>query len=261
MFQMFQRESFPRDLDWNLYLTEVIEDFRERYEAEDPKIREIFKDKLFDSGFLPPCQIEVLDSGKEVVWLVVHDSLRKDMEFTIHKDVKNYGKSEFARRYTINSLPKDFLKSKPAHHDFFFVFTNQISYQPLPRGSREVVAYILETLRTRFSYELRETQVDVIRGSTSGLRRSISKLPQKKIREDVDEVAEKIDKALEEIKRIDEHEKKLSSMEKDIGAVRHLVGESKEYQDWRILTSSVEGLKKRPHVSKELFESEIKRLD
>jgi hypothetical protein len=80
------------------------------------------------------------------------------------------------------------------------------------------------------------------------------------MREYVEGIAEKIDKALKEIKRIDEHEKKLMSVEKDIVGMRRLVGSSQEFQDWRVMASDVETLKKT-HVTKELFESEIRRID
>jgi uncharacterized protein (DUF302 family) len=257
---MFWQGSFPRDTNWDFFLIRVIEIFREKYETENTKVKEVIKDKLFDVSLLSPCQIEVLDSGREVVWLVVHDSNLQDMKFGIHESVKSYGESVFARKYDFKSLPSNFLESKPSTHDNFFIFTKQKSIDSLPGLPEEVAANFFEQLRSLAGHELKGDQVAVIKSSTRGLRQSISKLPQED-RDNVEKIPERIDKALEEIKRIDEHEKKLSSIEKDISGMRHLVGVSKEYQDWRILTSDVESLKKRPYVSKELFESEVKRLD
>ena len=50
---------------------------------------------------LEPCQIEVLDYGvrKPVVMLLVHDKAFPDMMFKIHKNVKSFEVSEFAKRY------------------------------------------------------------------------------------------------------------------------------------------------------------------
>jgi len=62
------------------------------------------------------------------------------------------------------------------------------------------------------------------------------------------------------VKKIDEYEKRISKIEEDICGVRRIIGVSKEFQDWRALTSDVETLKKK-HVGKDLFESEVKRLD
>jgi len=259
MYSLFSKKPFPTDVDWKEYLTKVVEISRRIYEVEG--VKEFIEERFFDSSFLSPCQIEVLDSGREVVWLLVHDTSLEDMEFKVHRNVKNYGESEFARRYTLNSLPEDFLESKPSDHAELWIFTKQRSYSGLS-GEPEDVAYgIFNHLILVAGYKLRENQVSIIKRSTSGLRRSISRLEQEDMRAYVEEIAKKIDKALEEIKRVDEHEKKLLSVEKDIVGVRRLVGVSQEFQDWRTLTSDVEILTKRPHVPKELFESEIKRLD
>lgn len=163
----FWAGAIPKDVDWKEYLTRVIETSRALYETGFMK--EIIEDKFFDSSFLPPCQVEVLDSGKEVVWLVVHDRNVKDMEFEIHKNVENYGESKFARRHTLNSLPEVFLESKPASHRQLWVFMKQHSYTGLGGEPEDVADQILNELMRLVGYEWRRSQVSVIEHSTNGL--------------------------------------------------------------------------------------------
>jgi hypothetical protein len=259
MYRAFSKKPLTRSINWNEYLTKIIEISRQSYEVE--RVKNLVKDRFFDSSFLPPCQVEVLDSGREVIWLLVHDTKRKDKEFEIHHNVKNYGESEFARTYKLKTLPETFLESKPSNVAQLWIFTKQRTFSGLSGDPEDVADQILETLMTWARYELREDQVNAIRRSTSGLRESASRLEQKEMRDYVEKFAKKIDRALEEIKRIDEHEKKLVSVEKDIVGVRRLVGVSQEFQDWRTLASDVTALKKKPLVSQGIFTSEIKRLD
>lgn len=246
------------DIDWAEYLRKIVMDSRKMY---DETLTKADLDEVFDETFLPPCQLELLDSGREAVCLLVHDKTLPDMEFRITENIKGYGESEFARKYKFKNLPSEFAQSKPSTHISLWLFTKNMGYSmPCPQDPSVAVRNILEHLMTSLGLISRKRQIGVIEQSTNGLRRHISRLPQKDVRDDIEEITGKIDTALKEMKRIDEHEKKLVSFEKDMTGMRRLVGESKEFQDWRVMVSDVDILKKN-HVSKELFESEIKRLD
>lgn len=251
-------EHIPDNVDWKEFCEGVIDASRVLYKQSG--FEETIESKLFDYSFLPPCQVEVLDSGAEVVWIVVHDDKVEDMTLKIHKNVRNYGESSFAKEYTLNSLPSNFLSSTPASARSLWIFMKGTSYTGFLADVEELATHLFQRLQAAVYSEVRKNQVDVIQSSTEGLKKSISSLEEGRMRKFMGDVAKTIDRAIEEIKRIDDYEKKLSSVEKDIRGVRRLVGASREFQDWRVLTTDVEGLK-RTHVSKELFESETKRLD
>jgi hypothetical protein len=255
---VFWREPIPKDVDWNEFCKKVLTMSRVLYKQSG--FEETIENKLFDRTFLPPCQIEVLDSGAEVVWLVVHDDKVADMTFKILTNVKNYSESSFAKKYNLNSLPRDFLSSKPASARTLWIFMKDSYYTDFSADAEEFATQLFQKLEAKIFSEVRKNQFDVIQSSTEGLKKSLSSLEEGKSRRIMEDVAKTIDKAVKEVKRIDEYEKKLSSMEKDIVSVRQLVGASQEFQDWRVLIADVEDLKKA-NVSKELFKSEIKRLD
>ncbi len=81
------------DINWNEYLNKIIDNLRLFYNSQSPQkeLPQKDQDELFVNSFLPPCQVEVLDSDYEAVLLVVHDKERKDKEFYIKKIIKNFG--------------------------------------------------------------------------------------------------------------------------------------------------------------------------
>lgn len=251
-------------MDWKEYCNTVAEAFRDEFSKLPEEVQSVIRDELFDRSFLKPCQFEILDSGRHsVIWFVVHDKQLDDMEIKIHENVQSPNVSEFARRYSfftettseVNSL----LASKS---ELVFTYMNHSKFAFA--RDRDPVLFaksILRSLSIATSSILARSRLDAIGGFFDQMRSTIARVSQKGIRTELTEMTEKIDEALKEIKRIDEHETKLNELERDIGGVRTLIGASEKYQEWRVLTSDVNALKRMPHVSKEVFDSEIKRLD
>lgn len=72
-------------------------------------------------------------------------------------------------------------------------------------------------------------------------------------------IAKRIDESITTVTTLEKHESRLSRIEQDIGGVRKLIGVTKEFQDFRILTTDVEELKKT-HVNREIFDTKINEL-
>ncbi len=82
------------------------------------------------------------------------------------------------------------------------------------------------------------------------------------LREEFEKVADRVARSQLKgpIQRLETTIEKIDELEKREEQTRKLIGQTKEYQDWRVLVSDVYDLKSQ-HVSRELFESEIKRLE
>jgi len=109
---------------------------------------------------------------------------------------------------------------------------------------------IIDSLLRLAAEPLWDEQVDVIERSTDGLKKSIARISEEDIRDELLAATSRIDTSLEEIKRLDE----------EVGRMRKLVGATKEYQDWRLLVSDVDRLKGE-HVPKPVFDANVERLD
>jgi len=108
---------------------------------------------------------------------------------------------------------------------------------------------------------MKTIETNAISRRANEIKLEAEKLVNKAQRAKLLEATEEIQASLEQINRIEQHEKKIAAMEGEIAGVRKLIGSSREFQDWKVLVDDVATFKKTPHVSKDLFESEIKRLD
>lgn len=238
-------------MNWKEFLSEVIVTFRKEFEKLSPEEQKIIREKAFHNSLLEPCQIEVLDAGteKSAVWFVIHDNNLTDMTFIVHMNVKNPDVGEFWRKYKFSPVNKSSIKttlsSSYAFHEI--VMQQHLFHISRDAQSQEIAEWLLHVQRNS---AVRKEQVDAIRSSTEGLRKSIAKIPEENVRNELLAVTKKIDGALGEIKRIDE----------DVGKVRQLVGVTKEIQDWRLLVSDVDRLREE-HVPREVFDTHIKRID
>ena len=248
------------DINWNEYLNKIIDNLRLFYNSQSPQkeLPQKDQDELFVNSFLPPCQVEVLDSDYEAVLLVVHDKERKDKEFYIKKIIKNFGESDFIKKYKL-LLPPNFAKTEPATSPNIWIITEKDFFAIDAADSDAVAERIIGKISVRINAKFRDKQIASIEHTTASLKDYINKSePTDKV--ELTEITKKIDTALQEIKRIDEHDKKILSVEKDIVGMRRLVGESKEFQEWRALTSDVQRLKDE-HVARKEFDANIRRLD
>lgn len=238
-------------ISWKEYLTEVVTTFRKQVDKLDPesqkRIRKVFRHNLL----FEPCQIEVIDLKTEgfVVFLVSHDRKLPDMTFEIHENAKSINESNFLKKYKYEMIKHwGFLPlfqfGRMLNEHWLIVMENSVSIKK-EMSSQKLADYIFGDVIE----ELKNTQVDVIEQTTSGLKKSISKIPEKETREELLANTSKIGGALKEIKRLDE----------EIGKVRRLVGVTKEIQDWKLLISDVDRLKGE-HIPREVFESRLEGL-
>jgi len=251
-------------MNWEEYFNTVVRVFREEFSKLSEEVQKVIQNEFFDRTFLKPCQVEILDSGQySVIWFIVHDKQLDDIEITVHRNAQNANVSEFTRRYSffadtaseVNSL----LVSKSK---LVFAYTNHNKFAfPRNQNPELFAKSTLRSLSMDASSKLASKRFAHVDGFFTQMRSAISKVSQEGVRTELADITEKIDSALKEIQRIDEHERKLNTLEEDIGGVRKMIGASEKYQDWRVLASDVAALKGVPHVSKEAFDSEIKRLD
>jgi len=238
-------------ISWEAYLTETITNFRKEFEKFSIEDQKRIMQKEFDDLPFEPCQIEVLDFGanQNIIFFLIHDKKLPDMMFKIHKEAKNIEESEFKKKYKFAMLQfptfdeSGWKKIFPTYR--FFIYTKaSLNFNPM-MSPLELVRYFMNEARR----VLKDEQVDVIKRSTDGLKKSISKVPESDIRRELLASTNKIDKSLLEIRRLDE----------EIGKVRQLVGATKEIQDWRALISDVDRLKGE-HVSREVFDAKVNEL-
>jgi hypothetical protein len=242
-------------VSWEKYVERTIAHYRKEVDNLGPELKEKIKTAL-NFSLLEPCQIEVLDfhGEKSVVFLIMHNESLPDMMTKIQKDIMSTESSEFIGIHgfpasTIRGLEEGsfFLRSKSLVIDMYGQSVTLVARNTSPEEVAEIL--VRDSIQKAREFA-RLRQVDLIEDSTIGLKKSIARIPEKDVREEILATAKKIDGALQEVKRIDE----------EISKVRQLVGRSKEFQDWKLLISDVDRLKGE-NVPRGVFESEVKRLD
>jgi len=251
-------------MNWEEYLDKLIKAYRREYQKLDRKTKETVRKDLYELSLLEPCQIEVFDSVGEgrVVWLVVHDTNLPDRLFKVYKNVENLNQSKFVRRYPFfNKTDIEKTLTLPTYRDLEYIdiHMKERSYHFLYRDTlpENLSAALLRSVLKRVQEKIRKEQLLVIEKSAEELK-DVSKIQadvlKASIRKELTGITEKIDKALEEIQRIDEHQRKLEDSQKDVGARQLPESGGKIF-----VSDSI--LKERSPVLKEVFVSEIKRLD
>lgn len=239
-------------MSWEEFLTKVVMTFREGIKELGPSIQKSIRENLLDESLLEPCQIEVFDLKRtnSAIWLVVHDSDLPDMEFRIEKrdqslDASEFSKaSKFLNRFRFYGDRTKWLESALRASDYHIIFMKHTAWYATRDSTPESLGNFL------LSVSNRTKQYNTIQSSTTEIKESIAKIPKEDIREELMANAKKIDSALSDIRRMDE----------EIGGVRKLIGTTKEFQDFRAFAADVEALKES-HIYREVFDSEIKRID
>lgn len=245
-------------VNWKEYLTEMVTTFRKEFRKLDPKNQKLFKERLFFNMPFEPCQIEVLNfgTGKEVILLLIHDPNLPDMTFKIHEQPMDFDIKEFTKKYKIpyvyNCLKDKLTKNEkilgPEYTLSIYSRNQSIvtgGFKNSYDSPQNVGAFYIHLGKEN----LRNLQIDAIKQSTKRLRKSIPKIPEKPIRDELAATTMKIQTALGKIKRIND----------EVSKVRQLVGVSQEYQDWKLLVSDVHRLKGEL-VPKEVFDAKVSEL-
>lgn len=223
-----------------------------------------------------PLQTEVLTFAKapKVLLIFTHDKERKDLEVNVHleadSDIKAYfskmrkeNVAWFRRFEGITKGYKMFESDYPSlttiwdeGDDYWYKMYGgfSIEHEDPSRLARRGITDITRKL-------LRETESSAIGKKAEEIKNAAEQVLDENQRNRLLKAAEDIEMSLSKLRRLEEHDQKIAAMEDEIQGVRKLIGTSKEYQDWKVLVEEVADFKKTPHVTKELFESETKRLD
>lgn len=222
-----------------------------------------------------PTQIAVFDFVEPfpVGFLIVHNPNFRDLDFYVYERVANP-----------QDLRKLFTQEKPFWLADFkqLGFFKELDREPIwsssytyhkerallwftEKEARKEPRFIVNALLNEIDNDvIRERIVEERRRigeSSQDLKLSASKIPEPGIRAKVLDATKTIDEALGRMKLLEkDYEKRFGSIEDEIGGVRRLIGATKEYQDFRVLTSAVDEIKK-DHVNKPLFDETIRRVD
>lgn len=242
-------------MDWKEYVKATIQSFREQFNAIEPELKGHIREYEYDATLLEPCQVEVSDRGHPyaVIWLVTHDQQRKDMEITVHnniKEPKTYVKKYLASNKYLKHFPQTevepllfFSNGEGYVHlfstDFWFAPEN-IGEKDSPEHALLIVHFLLEISRAA----VRRMQHTILEETAKTLKKDVASVPEENLRSRLQETSRKIDEAVQQIKLIEEHEQKLKSMKDDLIGVRRLVG-TKGFGEWKVLLTEIDKMNTR----------------
>lgn len=246
-------------IGWKKYLNETIITFRAKFRRLPSSHQSQIRQKALSHSFFTPVQVEALlfEAGKIAVWFIVHDKHLPDMMFKIHENARSISESEFLKKYPNLRKQSVFLPK----------WLSLGTAEPNPKARGRIMYFVWEETHHTFlgnfhpqtvasivlsdvNEAIKSEQVDVIEKSTKGLRKSITKIREENIRNDLLSATKKIDQSLQKIKRLDE----------EISKVKQQVGVSQEYQDWKLLVSDVDRIKGE-HVPREVLEAKVNELN
>ena len=262
-------------ISWEKYLSTVVETFRTHYDKMTNEEKDAAQ---LNMTFIKPCQIEFFsfkDDGQIMLVtlfpnspdeIIVHKNLGKDFDFhsvlgeRFREILPNIKKllSEYIRD---GKVRRSVSWASLTENGSIYTYHDLQKAHPHPRTygqSRfaEVNRLLKDNLRSR----ARSTKVRDIEEQVKGIRLGAGKIQDKSLRAKMLEHTNKISSSILDVKKLEQHEQRLHSIEQEIGGVRKMIGTTKEYQDFRVFIADLEKLKES-HVHKEVFQSEIKRLD
>jgi len=197
--------------------------------------------------------------------IIVHENLGKDFDFSsvFDKRLPELNIKENLRRSIKDGKVRPSLSwlSLRGENASFYSFQNLQETYPDPKiygktRFKEVYELVESILRGR----LRKTKIRSTEEEIKEIEAESKKILDKSLRLKMLSHTGKISDSILDVKRLEQHEHRLKSIEQEIGGVRKMIGTTKEYQDFRVFATDLEELKKT-HVHKEVFESEIRRLD
>lgn len=255
-------------VSWEEYIRYSILDFRQQYIVLSQEEREAASTDIVSKLILnEPSQVVVISFKENVrkFLVILHNNKYPDIETTVLEDLatatfslktlteigvmKSLGRTEVERVFMLirDIIPTEFPNSSwawvPVGEEVLCVF-------------KEDPRFLLGPLSGLVLWVIRA------RAGTKGEREKIGKTVDT-IRKDAEEIdgTELRTKIIESTKKLeDEIEQLNKKFDEEIGGVRKMIGTTKDYQDFRVFATDVDDLKKS-HVRRDVFESEIKRLD
>lgn len=258
-------------MNWQKYLAEFVLRYRMLVNGLSATMRKKVEQNY--NWLLEPCQIELMKFGitNALVLTSTNNEDRPDMEFIIHE--KPEKPSEFMNNFIKrNPELKESSKkisealfsenySSAVRFAFFSPHSNLLSIHNLETMTPPMLAMeFFGDLHQMIMDEYAREQREVIQNASQKLKEDLQEIPEGEARTRLEERVKSIEDALLKIRRFEKIDEKMASIEGEIRGIRTLVGVSTEFQDWRVMASDVETMKKT-HVAKDLFASEIKRLD
>ncbi|HUW48420.1 MAG TPA: hypothetical protein VMW36_06735 [Patescibacteria group bacterium] len=254
------------------YIRILVSAFRRNY---DKMSKDEISAAQLNMTFARPCQIDFFSfEGREQFMVVTLDATRPDeiriQEHIITEDKVSFVKSKleaFSRgkevamdiKHTGRTRPASWHRLEENASVYFFYDIQELHPDPAKYGE-EVFSHVEEEAHQRLERQKRIAEYGTIEEQIRAIRQDVKRLDNSGLKTRVLESAKKIDEAISTVKTIEMHEQRLIQMEQEIGGVRKMIGTTKEFQDFRVLATDVDDLKKS-HVHKDLFESEIRRLD
>jgi hypothetical protein len=219
--------------------------------------------------YIKPIQVQVFFFKiiPKMLWIITHNeepSLKIQINSEPYSDIATLLQNKFPEDFLEPPLPAsylDFAKEKNLHSSAgytknftFIVFReNKMNEDPVSAALSGV-----DRMRTK---AVRETESKLIGQKTEQIKSQAEKVQDLTQRETLLKATKDIELSLAKLSVLEQQAQKMNAIEGEIEGVRKLIGTSKEYQDWKILVEEVASFKKIPHVTKELFDSEIRRLD
>lgn len=265
--------------NWKEFLLVTVRKFREYFDRLTPAEKNLLiKHKEFEAvrslSLIKPCQIVVFDfiEPLPIAFLITHHTNHPDLDFYIYEridnpkqlekiiteekpfwleDIKNYGFFKDVKR------EPDWINSLTYGEKRAFLLCTEEEAREDPEW---IAKMLMDSINFSFGDYYMEAQKEQIGESTSKLKKDATLIPAPNIRTRVLEAADKIDNALRQMDHLKKYDKRLGFIEREIGGVRKLIGVTKEYQDFIVLTSAVDEIRKN-YVNRSLFDEAIKRID
>lgn len=257
------------------YLDALIIAFRHHYDTMNEEEKSVAQ---LNMTLAKPCQIEFFSFKRGGEFMIITLDAAKPDELRIHENIKEdtalFLKSKLdafkTSAHTRGDLSKVLVKDGKVEGGTWAALEENASVysfgdlqkeHPDPtKYAEEIFENLRETAQRMLERRKRITEYGTIEQQIHAIRNDIKRIEDSSLKASMLESAKKIDEAISSIRTLEVHEQRLSQMEQEIGGVRKMIGTTKEYQDFRVLATDVDDLKKS-HVGKDIFESEIKRLD
>jgi len=235
----------------------AVESFRNHLRAYGENTLGQLKDSTMDLLPFEPCQFEIFNNPEQNVLLVfmVHVNSLPDLSFEIHDSSEKFSVSKL-RIVKAETLKEDQLLYLGGEWHIGamaigIILGRRWSIGPAVEWEKEpVLKALADAFQDSLENALKMIEVNAIDRSAAGLKKSIAKIPEKEMREELLGQTKRIDDAVREINRIGT----------DVSNVRQMIGTTKEFQDWRMLILDVSRLKEE-HMSIVEIKAQIDRLD
>jgi hypothetical protein len=253
------------------YLNTVVAKFRHYYDklSEEEK-----SEAQLNMTFAKPCQIEFFSFEGNGQFMIVTFRSDSPDDLKIYEHIKedpaSFVEDKISRFKEKRGLSKIILKRGKIHGGSWvglgenasaYFFDDIQTEHPNPeKYGEEILKTVRDQVQERLRARKRIIEYGAIEEEIRAIRLDIKRIEDSGLRARMLESTKKIDEAISTVKTLEVHEQRLSQIEQEIGGVRKMIGTTKEYQDFRVLATDVNDLK-RSHVHKDVFESEIKRLD